>query len=161
MGVGLARDDQVLAVEEDPVKLSKNFSLAEFSQPARHGLPALPYPEEWIETRLRPLCEVLEAIRAELGGRSITILSGFRSKSYNARIDGARASQHCEGRAADITVRGVVPGRVFDCALALHRLGLAKIGGLACYDGFVHVDVRPGDRLARWEGTRTAKETAG
>ena len=45
------------------------------------------YPPEWVEERLRPLCEVLEAVRAELGGRSIKVASGYRTPTYNVKLD--------------------------------------------------------------------------
>ena len=106
-----------------------------------------------------PLCETLEVLRAALG-RPITILSGFRTAAYNRRIGGARASQHVEGRAADIVVKGLSATAVHAKLLELHAVGkLPRLGGLGAYHGFTHVDVRPGDRLARWGGSRTAAET--
>jgi hypothetical protein len=70
----------------------------------------------WLETRLRPLCETLETIRAQVG-RPVTIDSGFRTVAYDQRLydrsahDGLVAtpqgSQHPKGRAADIKVANV------------------------------------------------------
>jgi len=135
--------------------LSDHFRLEEFAQPARHGLPAAPYPLAWVDTRLRPLCELLEALRAALRQRYpaavIKVLSGYRSPAYNAAIGGAEHSQHMAGRAADIEVPGVPAAEVHQLALELHQAGQIRLGGLGEYPGFTHLDVRPGD-LARWSG---------
>jgi uncharacterized protein YcbK (DUF882 family) len=141
------------------VQITDHFALHEFDQPAGHGIPAAPYPTEWIEERLRLLCAALEILRAELGDRPVTVISGYRSPPYNRAIGGARHSQHMAGRAADIVVAGVEAGRVHDTALRLNREGRLLIGGLGRYAGFTHLDVRPGATLARWRGARTARET--
>jgi uncharacterized protein YcbK (DUF882 family) len=139
------------------VKVTPHFSVAEFARPARpargFGIEA-PYPDEWIQARLKPLCGALEVLRARLGGKSIRIGSGYRDPAYNRAIGGARSSQHMAGRAADITVAGVAPAVVHATALALYQEGALEIGGLGRYPGFTHVDVRPGKRLVRWTGSR-------
>lgn len=135
-------------------KVTAHFTAEEFGQPARHGWRRAAYPARWIAGRLRPLCGALEVLRAALGGRPMTVVSGYRSAAYNRAIGGARRSQHVEGRAADLRVSGVTPAKVHAVALELQRQGKIRIGGLGKYPGFVHVDVRPGKRLARWEGSR-------
>lgn len=134
--------------------ITRHFDLVEFDLPAdkaaRHGLSGAPYPQEWIEARLVPLCRALEALRAACSGRRITILSGYRTPTYNAAVGGVPKSQHLEGRAADIRVAGLAPPQVYDAALRLYGLGRIEIGGLGLYPGWVHLDVRPGP-LARWE----------
>lgn len=136
------------------MKVSANFSVAEFRQPARHGHREVAYPEEWIETRLVSLCWALETLRSEFGGRKLRILSGYRSAAYNRTIGGARSSQHVLGRAADFVIDGVKPQDVHDRALRLYQDGFLRIGGLGNYPGFTHIDVRPSHRLARWKGAR-------
>lgn len=121
--------------------------------------PKTPYPAAWIATRLRPLCETLEVVRDALGGRAVTVVSGYRTPAWNARIGGARRSQHVEGRAADIRVAGVSPARVHTTVLRLHaERQLPALGGLGAYNTFSHLDVRLGDRLVRWRGKRVAAE---
>ena len=136
--------------------ISDNFRSQEFQQPARHGFQVEAYPEAWIDERLIPLCEALEAIRAAFR-KPIRVLSGFRSAAYNAKIGGAKRSQHVQGRAADITIRGIPAQDLHDKILQLHKEKRIKISGLGLYieANFVHVDVRPTKRLARWSGTRT------
>ncbi len=136
------------------MKITEHFSLDEFKQPERHGCPEVAYPAEWVPDRLTPLCTVLEAIRAFFG-KPITILSGYRSPAYNTAVGGKKASQHLQGKAADITVEGVSAADVHEAILKLHKQGKIKLGGLGKYPGFTHVDVRDGQRLARWDGQRT------
>lgn len=139
------------------MKISPHFDVAEFAQPARHGIAGQPYPIDWIGSRLVPLCEQLEILREHLA-RPLKITSGYRSEAYNKRISGARNSQHVQGRAADIVVAGWTAEAVHGMALDLYKAGKLKIGGLGLYSGFVHIDIRPSTiaRLARWTGSRAA-----
>ena len=90
------------------MRVTPHFSLADF---ACHD--GTPYPVQWIDARLRPLCELLEIVRGRFGA-PVTVISGYRTPAHNRRVQGARRSQHVEGRAADIRVRGVAPARVHD-----------------------------------------------
>lgn len=131
--------------------ISAHFTREEFD--SRDGTI---YPARWIGTRLALLVAVLEDLRARVGGRAITVLSGYRSPAHNRRVGGARASQHMEGRAADIRVAGLSPAEVHAELLAMYREGDHRIGGLGRYNTFTHVDVRPSgaQRLASWTGSR-------
>ena len=143
----------------DPKTLvTDHFMIGEFAQRAWSGGPALPYPADWVADRLLPLCEALEVIREELGGRPIKILSGYRSAAFNAALEGAaRKSQHIEGRAADIRVAGVPADKVHDTVLRLSREGkIPQVRGLGRYPSFTHVDVRVARHLARWRGGRSS-----
>lgn len=139
--------------------LTPHFSVGEFR--CHDGTP---YPPEWIDERLRPLCAVLETIREACDGRRVTILSGYRTPAYNEGLrdaDGsgtgvAKRSQHLEGRAADIAVDGLTPSEVCAALRTLLKAGrLPQLGGYGLYTGWVHVDVRPKDadgHVARWLG---------
>lgn len=113
------------------------------------------YPPAWIVTRLTPLCLTLETIRAALE-RPIVIVSGYRSPAHNAAVGGASASQHMEGRAADIVAVNLSPALVHAEILELFHAGkLPSLGGLGLYPGWVHLDIRervPDSHLARWIG---------
>jgi len=83
-------------------RLSPHFWLSEFTASetaVRLGLPNDPTEVEI--GRLRSLCTLLEAVRVTLGGKPITITSGYRSRLVNLDVGGARNSAHCAGRAAD------------------------------------------------------------
>lgn len=138
------------------MKITPNFTVAEFA--CKDGTP---YPTGRIDTHLRPLCEgVIQPVRDRVG-LPLPILSGFRTEAYNRSIGGARLSRHVQGDAADLRPpRGWTSARLHALILKMYNAGeLPLLGGLGLYPGFVHVDVRPGARLARWTGGRTAAET--
>ena len=143
--------------------VTDHFSDREF---VCHDEARTPYPIAWIADRLTPLCTLLEAIRAELHGQPVRIVSGYRTPAYNAQIGGATHSQHMEGMAADVTVPSYTAREVHDLVLAMYRAGTltalgvgtqgtATLGGLGNYPTFTHLDIRPGTRLARWSGGRS------
>jgi uncharacterized protein YcbK (DUF882 family) len=128
--------------------ITAHFRLKEFD--CRDGTP---YPEAWIADRLLPLCEALETLRAIIA-RPLVVQSGYRTPEYNRKIGGARHSEHCQGRAADLSVRGTMS--VPALATMIRRLiaeGQIPDGGVGQYPTFVHYDQRPGGH-ARWHGGR-------
>lgn len=145
--------------EWPPLLSSPHFAAHEFAQPAGYGCAASSYPVDWAD-RWQVLTQLLERIRA-IGQTPIEVISGYRTLEYDlarraAGHCGVSAnSQHHEGRAADIVVKGVRPGDVHQGILRLHEKDLLEeLGGLGLYMGFVHVDVRPHapGELARWVG---------
>lgn len=80
----------------------------------------------------RRLVDVLERIRA-LRGRPLSIVSGYRSPTYNRRVGGAPHSEHIYGRAADIPAGFCT----VEEAVACGARGVGYCGRWA-----VHVDVR-------------------
>jgi hypothetical protein len=132
-----------------------------------------PQGRTWLITRLTPLCQTAEVIRAATGSVPIKLTGngGYRTEAHQEAILEAHpedadaglvasptTSQHPQGRAADI----------FSLALSardLHRLiqtmffdgRLPLLGGLGLYPSFVHIDVRQrpnNDHLAQWTGVR-------
>ena len=98
------------------------------------------------------LTVVLQCIREHFG-KAVTITSGYRTPAHNAKVGGAKSSQHLLGRAADIRVQGV---SVEDVAAYTESL-MPDWGGVGRYPvkagratGWVHVDTRA-DK-ARWKG---------
>lgn len=87
-------------------QLSQHFSLRELiasGTAIKHGIDNTPEAEH-VE-RLRTLCQtVLEPLRRRFG--VIRITSGYRCAALNAKVGGAKNSQHLRGEAADIHVAG-------------------------------------------------------
>ena len=133
--------------------MTPHFAADEFSQPARHGFAAVPYPTDWLQSRLLRLCQQLEVIR-ETAGLPVRILSGYRAAAYNRAIGGAKHSQHMQGRAADFVIPGKSPRDVHALILDLVKSDMIRIGGLGNYKTFTHIDIRPGPRFICWAGSR-------
>lgn len=85
----------------------------------------------------------LEALTDKNGGRPFAINSAYRSPGYNARVGGARNSQHTHGRAFDISRKSIPNLDKFlkdamDC-------GFVSFG---YYNSFIHIDTRAGGGTA-------------
>ena len=96
------------------------------------------------------LVVLLQCIREHFG-KPVTITSGYRTASHNAKVGGSRSSQHLLGRAADIQVLDTDPLAVAAYAESL----MPGWGGVGRYPvkagrakGWVHVDTRP--NKSRW-----------
>ncbi len=149
---------------------SRHFTVEEF---ACHS--GEPYPPEWVDDRLKVLCDVLDTIRDAWNG-PLTVVSGFRTAAMNAALVVASAarnggtsgvaknSQHTAGRAADIRTDNPTKERVAELhELARKLYGDGKIpalGGLGVYPGWIHVDVRAkvDGHLATWVGVGAGSE---
>lgn len=123
-------------------QLSQHFHVREFACKDGRQVPAVALP-----ALKRLVVGVLEPLRAEFG--QCTVMSGYRPADYNARIGGAKFSQHIyeltpESVAADLIF---ADGRPADWHGFADGLG---VGGLGLYGSFVHVDNRVG--RARWTG---------
>ena len=114
--------------KDGDTKLSINFRVREFA--CNDG-------SDTIKIDLDNVAQ-LQKIRDHFGA-AITITSGYRTKSYNAKIGGAKESYHTFGKAADIVVKGVDPLKVY---LYADRIG---VKGVIYYpsDRFCHIDTRP------------------
>ena len=84
-------------------------------------------------------------------GKPVHITSGYRTAEHNAKVGGAKSSQHLLGRAADIQVADT---SVEDVAAYAESL-MPAWGGVGRYPvkagrakGWVHVDTRP--NKSRW-----------
>lgn len=104
-------------------------------------------PPTGVAINLARLASALEAIRVLVGG-PIHVTSGYRCPEHNRRVGGADMSQHTQGLAADIVVKGMTPRKVASLAA---RVPVLAAGGIGTYRGWVHVDVRP-NGPARWQG---------
>ena len=125
------------------MKLTENFSLHEFK--CRDGSVV---PEDLMEN-VKELAENLQVLR-DFIGKPITVISGYRSPSYNKKIDGARRSQHLLAKAGDLIVKDMSPDEVKSAIVHLIKEGKMKKGGVGLYTHFTHYDVRGFNR--RWYG---------
>lgn len=121
--------------------LTKNFNKSEFDSKDGSEMPL-----EVLEN-IKELATNLQVLRDEINA-PITINSGYRSPQHNAKIKGAKRSQHLLGTACDIVVSGHTPQEVASVIEELIRSGAMKQGGLKAYNTFTHYDIR-GVR-ARW-----------
>lgn len=110
--------------------MSPNFQLYEFACKDRSD-------EVLVDDNL---VELLQQASNDLQ-RKITIISGYRTESYNASpgVKGAKNSYHVRGQAADIQVEGLTPWQV---ALYFEHYGNKKARAIGMYDSWVHVDTR-------------------
>lgn len=121
--------------KEGNVKLAPNFKVREFA--CNDGSDVVFVAPE--------LVEILQKIRNHFG-KAVNINSGYRTVSYNKKVDGATYSQHLYGTATDIRISGVKPK---DIAKYVETL-MPNTGGIGIYSTFVHVDVRR--TKSRWNG---------
>jgi uncharacterized protein YcbK (DUF882 family) len=125
-------------------KITENFSLQEFNSKCGRLMP------NNVMINIIELAKNLQVLRDEVK-RPITITSGYRSPEHNAKVGGAKNSQHTQGTAADIKVSGMTPKEV---ALAIEKLieqGKMKQGGIGIYKSWVHYDIFfDGKNKRRW-----------
>jgi len=122
-------------------KLTNNFSLQEFNSKCGRDMP------NKVMINIIELAKNLQVLRDAVA-KPITITSGYRSPEHNAKVKGAKNSQHIFGTAADIKVQGMTPKEVALVIETLIKEGKMKEGGIGVYNSWVHYDIR-GVR-ARW-----------
>ena len=123
------------------MQVTKNFNLNEFNSKCGRPMP------ENIKKNIIEMIHNLQVIRDEVKV-PISITSGYRSPEHNAKVKGAKDSQHVKGTAVDFKVQGLKPKEV---ALIVERLikdGKIKQGGIGIYPRWVHYDIR--GVKARW-----------
>lgn len=117
----------ILSLKNDgDINLSPSFKVREFA--CKDGSDAIRVAVE--------LVGILQHLRAHFG-LPVTITSGYRTSMYNAKVGGSPNSQHVQGRAADIQIRGIEPQKIYDY---MHHV-IDWHGGLGLYATFVHIDV--------------------
>jgi zinc D-Ala-D-Ala carboxypeptidase len=120
------------------MKLSPNFSLEEltFSQVAsRRGLNNT--PSEKVKDNLERLAFFLEQVR-KLFNKPLLINSGYRSREVNEAVGGSKASQHCEGCAADFNVKGMSPNAV---VRAIVDANIPYDQVILEFDSWIHISI--------------------
>ena len=145
------------------MQLSKNFSLEELvrsSTAQRLGIDNTPGPAEL--QQLYRTAQMLERVRAHLGGRAVLINSGYRNCAVNAAVGGVTSSDHAQGMAADIRVPTY--GSAYEVAKALAPLINALGIGQVIYESvggaqWVHVSTRIPAHAANRVITVSGKQT--
>jgi uncharacterized protein YcbK (DUF882 family) len=108
-----------------------------------------PYPIQFIlDGTMTELVVMFEKIRA-IWGLPIIINSAYRTVTYNKTVGGAKNSQHLLGRALDLQPPKGVSVESFHSHIRVRAIELG-VWGLGKYPTFVHVDIRPSDRLVIW-----------
>jgi uncharacterized protein YcbK (DUF882 family) len=85
------------------MKLTNNFTLQEFD--CKDGTPV---PQQFIPN-VQKLAEQLQTLRDYIGEPVMITGSGYRTPSHNAKVGGARNSQHLTASGADINARNYTP----------------------------------------------------
>lgn len=117
-------------------QISKHFKVIEFAQKDYRCDKVI------VE---RELIDVLEDIRAQFN-KPVIVTSGYRTPEYNAKIGGAKNSQHTKGTAADIKVSDIQASWVQKYLKDKYP----DKYGIGSYSTFTHIDVRA--KKARWRG---------
>lgn len=73
-------------------------------------------------------------------GFSLPVVSGFRDPARNERAGGAKASQHIEGNALDLDVRGKSQAEQIKIIQEARAQGF---GGIGVYGNSIHIDTGP------------------
>lgn len=145
----------------------KNFSASEVCRlnPAnlRDGEPRISVPPESLWAGMIPTLRLAEYIRegwkediAMRGGDPTTcglrVVSGYRPRWYNTRINGAPQSQHMAFKALDLSpVNGEIGHfmRVAQYAVSSLRESMRRVG-FGRYDTFIHIDTGR-TRFTQWD----------
>ena len=122
-------------------KLTENFSLEEFK--CNDGSDV---PNEYLKNVVE-LANNLQVLR-DFIKKPITINSAYRSPKYNAKVGGAKNSQHLVAKASDLRVEGITPKELANVIEKLIKAGKMKQGGIGVYNTFTHYDIR--GTKARW-----------
>ncbi len=121
------------------IQLTPHFYLSEFTDSAiaeRHGLNNSPDP--LAVANIYKCAELMERIRALLGGRAIFVSSGFRSLEVNQAAGGSVTSDHLRGEAVDFVCRSF--GTPLQVAEAIRKSGIPF--GQLIYEGtWVHISL--------------------
>lgn len=78
------------------------------------------------------------AITQDRFGKQIPIISGHRTPTENANAKGARRSQHMEGNALDLDVRGLSKAERLKL---IETASMAGFTGIGVYDNTIHLDM--------------------
>ena len=124
-------------------QLSENFKIKEFA--CKDGTDKILVDVSFVQTHLQD-------IRTHFG-KPVNVNSGYRSPAYNVKVGGAKNSYHMQGRAFDISIKGVTPAEIARYAASI------GVPGIIQYNTFVHVDSRDTKYWARNDNGNISKRT--
>lgn len=108
-------------------KITSHFKVKEFA--CKDGTPIV-FVDEY-------LAIILDIAREKIG-KPITITSGYRTVSHNAKVGGAKYSYHTRGMAADIRADSIKPKELAEVLNSI----VPNSCGIIVYDNWVHFDTR-------------------
>jgi len=129
-------------IYEEDEKLSKNFSLDEFS--VSRDFPEIAKKiviTKYLKQNITNLViNVLQPIRTEINER-IEVISGIRNKALNKAIHGSNTSDHMEGSASDIISESILKNPK-EIAYKIWNMNL-PIRQIIYYpnDNFIHLSI--------------------
>lgn len=124
------------------MKLTENFNRQEFD--CKDGTAV---PEKYMKN-VQEVAGNLQVLRDYLEVPVSITGSGYRTKSHNKKVGGAKHSQHLTASGADINAELYTPKKLAAVIEKLISEGKMKQGGIGIYPNFVHYDIR--GTKARW-----------
>jgi GH24 family phage-related lysozyme (muramidase) len=128
-------------------KITPHFTLGEFAlgQPARRFVA-----QHQVDTATE-LATFLERVRAQFGGKRITITSGFRPPAINRSVNGASSSEHLYDAPGVGAVDFYVDGADIRQVQSWCDKNFPYSVGYGAPKGFVHLGIRKGRPRVRWD----------
>ena len=124
------------------INLSEHFTLEELLESdlaVRHNISEQYIISDAILQNLKKLAiNVLEPLRVIIG-KPIIVSSGYRCPRVNKAAKGSKTSQHMQGMAADIKVKGMTPEQVFQKITTSGLVFDQCIQEFASKGGWVHI----------------------
>lgn len=117
-------------------QITENFTLENFN--CEDGTS---YPEEWIESRLKPLCQNLEILKLSLGSFPIKINVGYVSPEYYKKNFLKEDLLYSEGIAVCLSLASHDLKDIYKTIEELIKIGKMKEGGLQLFSQGVYYDI--------------------
>ena len=96
-------------------------------------------PPAHLVKEIGDVLKIVDEVRSRLGVRG-TLLSMYRSKTYNNAVGGAEFSQHMQNCAIDVSFN-CSSDKAFAVVESMRSEGRFK-GGIGWYENFIHIDTR-------------------
>lgn len=124
------------------MRITRNFNSEEFECNCGCDMP------DYVFFNILSLADELQVLRDALN-TPIHLTNAYRCESHNKAVGGSKNSQHLQGKAADLQVKGIDTRDLFNTIEAFISERIMLEGGLGLYKTFVHYDIRK--QKARWK----------